>query len=137
MKLVCALPQEIEAFEMSFEGRNYLVIEAAAFGGLFRPKAEEPQKRSPKAAKAAQVARPAAQPKSEPAQPAHGSARACVLEALRKRPMSSGEMIEALKGKTTAQSIYVALSAMRKDGSVSTHEDEKDAVRRNYLNPPA
>ena len=55
-----------------------------------------------------------------------------LLAALRKRPMTSGELIKELK-TAKPQDIYYRLSMMRKSGVIETREDPSDFGKKNYV----
>ena len=55
-----------------------------------------------------------------------------VLAALRKRPMTSGDLIKELK-TAKPQDIYYLLSMMRKSGVIETREDPSDFGKKHYV----
>lgn len=62
-----------------------------------------------------------------------GSIAARVIEALRKKPLTSGQVIEAIGPGVTGQGVYAALSTLRASGQVVMWEDPQDAQRKNKL----
>ena len=136
MKLICTLPAALDVFEMTFEGVEYVVIAKADLKGLYEPASEKralgPQpvlakSRKPRSAKTPKVAKAAEEPRklSAPVQEA-------IVSLLGKRPMTSLEIVEAMKSSTPA-CVYTTLSALRKRGDIETKLDAHDGIRKNYL----
>lgn len=61
------------------------------------------------------------------------SAAEAVLELVRKRPLTSGELVKTLASQVSAGSVYQALTALRNKGVVETVVDEADGERKNRL----
>ena len=76
---------------------------------------------------------PAPEAKARRASPEGAALPASVIEGvLRKRPMTSGEVIRAIHGAKPAD-LYFRLGQMRKQGTVETREDPADGDRKNFL----
>jgi hypothetical protein len=58
--------------------------------------------------------------------------RLAVLGMLRRRPMTSGELLKAFPTVRPSH-MYYLLSAMRKEGTIRVSEDQADGQRKNYL----
>jgi hypothetical protein len=71
---------------------------------------------------------------AEPAMAIDGTARAHCLAFLRKRPYSSGELIEKKPAAVSAGAIYVALNALRTAGVIYT--DFVEGEKKNILKEP-
>jgi len=62
-----------------------------------------------------------------------GGRKAEILAALRKRAMTSGELIAHFKDKASPQAIYVALSVMRNENLIDTRRDPLDGESKNFI----
>lgn len=137
MTLKLNFPAEIEASEVVIEGRKFLLVDAAAFATLYVGFVEEPQKRSGHAKTSEREVRAIAKARrtAKETAPTGAADQLSPLEQeiaalLKKKPMTSGELIQATK--RTAPSIYSALSLMRKAGQIETSDDQ-DGNRVNVL----
>jgi hypothetical protein len=137
MQLSVRLPQTIEAIQIILDGHDYYAIPRDVLEALYeqspvcRDATPAPRKRrAPKATKAGRKPRRAATP-VEIAPAGSATVAEQVLTALRKRPMTSGELIEQIKSHPSA--VYGALKNLRTDKKVETREDPTDAQRKNYL----
>jgi hypothetical protein len=131
MTLNCRLPQTIKAFEMRFDGVDYLAIEKASLSALYETAVETALEAPSNGVKAKRVAAampihaaPVVMRRAAPMQDA-------ICRELAKRPMTSQELGEVLS-KEKLPSIYTALCALRKEGEVITAPDE-NGIRRNSL----
>jgi len=62
--------------------------------------------------------------------PAEGGTRDLILQQLKKKPMSSLELIQALKREDVPHQVYQACSALKAAGVVNSEIDETDGTRR-------
>lgn len=84
--------------------------------------APEPSAKKTRAAKPAKEAAGGA--------PAEGSTRDLILQQIKKRPMSSLELMQALKREDVPHQIYQACSALKSAGLVNSGIDDNDGTRR-------
>jgi hypothetical protein len=139
MTLHCRLPRAMNAFEMTFEGVEYLVIKKASLGVLYEPECapvEKPAAEVPQAKRKYQrrsTAKPIHQ--AHPPVVEAGSRPAPMQDAIRrelaKRPLTSAELGDVI-GRDKMACIYTALATMRKAGDVTTAPDE-NGIRKNAL----
>jgi hypothetical protein len=141
MNLHCRIPETVKAFEMSFEGVDYLVIEKGALAGLFEAAHETvaPAAASVRRGKVAKVKRVAVAKPIHAAAPVEMTRRPApmqdaICQQLMRRPMTSAELGQVI-GADKMPSIYTALATMRKAGDVVTVPDE-NGTRKNSLVAP-
>lgn len=89
---------------------------------------EEPQRRAPKPRKAL-AAPTATAPRSAPG--GGDSIQTRILEVLNKKPMSSLELITALK--LEPNQVYQAASYLKQKGKIDSRNDETDGTRRYFV----
>lgn len=135
-------PAEIEATEAVIGGQKFLIVPAEALAGLYVAKPEqEAAPRKPRRVAAADRVAPKVAVRRKytrkarviESAPATGDSTVAdqISSLLCKRPMTSGELVGAIRADSSF--IYRTLARMRLEKDVETREDPADGQRKNFL----
>lgn len=109
-------------------GDPVCVVESKAFDSLYQPlDGDEPAPRATR-----RPARKAVESAAHSNGASHSATNDVLLKLVAKRPYTSGELIE--QSGLKVQTVYVAMSSMKKQGRVETRrDDENDGQSKWYI----